>query len=62
MNYENGDAHFELNDGNHRLEAYKRLGINEYYVIVHSADTLPPRGRGISGAGAGGVMSFGREK
>jgi len=25
---------FELNDGNHRLEAYLRLGINEYYVIV----------------------------
>lgn len=25
---------FELNDGNHRLEAYSRLGIEEYYVIV----------------------------
>ncbi len=25
---------FELNDGNHRHEAYSRLGINEYYVIV----------------------------
>lgn len=25
---------FELNDGNHRLEAYSRLGIAEYYVIV----------------------------
>ena len=25
---------FELNDGNHRYEAYKRLGITEYYVIV----------------------------
>ena len=24
---------FELNDGNHRLEAYNRLGINEYFVI-----------------------------
>ncbi|MCI8372740.1 MAG: ParB N-terminal domain-containing protein, partial [Lachnospiraceae bacterium] len=28
------DSGFELNDGNHRLEAYKRLGIKEYYVIV----------------------------
>lgn len=28
------DGQFELNDGNHRLEAYKRLGIEEYYVIV----------------------------
>ncbi|MDE7266692.1 MAG: ParB/RepB/Spo0J family partition protein, partial [Lachnospiraceae bacterium] len=25
---------FELNDGNHRLEAYSRLGIKEYYVII----------------------------
>ena len=25
---------FELNDGNHRYEAYTRLGITEYYVIV----------------------------
>jgi len=25
---------FELNDGNHRLEAYKRKGIEEYFVIV----------------------------
>lgn len=25
---------FELNDGNHRLEAYRRLGIREYYVVV----------------------------
>lgn len=25
---------FELNDGNHRLEAYNRLGIKEYPVIV----------------------------
>lgn len=24
----------ELNDGNHRYEAYTRLGIKEYYVIV----------------------------
>ncbi|MBQ9123253.1 MAG: ParB N-terminal domain-containing protein [Lachnospiraceae bacterium] len=29
-----GDGEFELNDGNHRLEAYSRLGIEEYYVIV----------------------------
>lgn len=28
------DGEFELNDGNHRLEAYARLGIEEYYVIV----------------------------
>lgn len=28
------DGVFELNDGNHRLEAYSRLGIKEYYVIV----------------------------
>ncbi len=28
------DGHFELNDGNHRFEAYQRLGIEEYYVIV----------------------------
>lgn len=28
------DGEFELNDGNHRLEAYSRLGITEYYVIV----------------------------
>ena len=25
---------FELNDGNHRHEAYARLGVEEYYVIV----------------------------
>lgn len=28
------DGEFELNDGNHRLEAYLRLGVAEYYVIV----------------------------
>ena len=28
------DGEFELNDGNHRLEAYSRLQIKEYYVIV----------------------------
>jgi hypothetical protein len=28
------DGEFELNDGNHRLEAYTRLGINEYQVII----------------------------
>ena len=32
VSYYNGE--FELNDGNHRLEAYNRLGINEYFVIV----------------------------
>ena len=28
------DGSFELNDGNHRHEAYKRKGIEEYFVIV----------------------------
>lgn len=28
------DEGFELNDGNHRLEAYSRLGIKEIYVII----------------------------
>lgn len=28
------DKGFELNDGNHRFEVYRRLGIKEYYVIV----------------------------
>ncbi len=28
------DGGFELNDGNHRFEAYSRLGIKEYYVII----------------------------
>lgn len=28
------DGGFELNDGNHRFEAYSRLGIESYYVIV----------------------------
>lgn len=28
------DGGFELNDGNHRFEAYSRLGISESYVIV----------------------------
>lgn len=32
VNY--ADSEFELNDGNHRLEAYSRMGITEYYVIV----------------------------
>lgn len=32
VHYVNGE--FELNDGNHRLEAYSRLGIKEYYVII----------------------------
>ena len=32
VNYYQGE--FELNDGNHRHEAYSRLGIDEYYVIV----------------------------
>lgn len=32
VHYVNGE--FELNDGNHRYEAYARLGIREAYVIV----------------------------
>lgn len=28
------DGQFELNDGNHRFEAYSRLGVKDYYVIV----------------------------
>lgn len=32
VHYVDGD--FELNDGNHRFEAYARLGIKEYYVII----------------------------
>ena len=31
---DNKDGAFELNDGNHRLEAYSRLGIKVYSVIV----------------------------
>lgn len=31
---DSADGEFELNDGNHRLEAYSRLGIGEYAVIV----------------------------
>ena len=27
------EGEFELNDGNHRLEAFKRLGIERYHVI-----------------------------
>lgn len=32
VHYVNGE--FELNDGNHRLQAYSNLGVEEYYVIV----------------------------
>lgn len=32
VHYVEGD--FELNDGNHRLEAYSRLGVEKYYMIV----------------------------
>ena len=32
------DGVFELNDGNHRLEAYKRLGVGEYYVVVWTTE------------------------
>ena len=34
MDEDKTDGAFELNDGNHRLEAYSRLGIEEYYVII----------------------------
>lgn len=29
---------YELNDGNHRLEALKRLNINEFWVIIWETD------------------------
>ena len=32
VNYENGI--YELNDGNHRYEALKKLNINKYWVII----------------------------
>jgi hypothetical protein len=28
------DNDYELNDGNHRFEALKKLGINQYWVII----------------------------
>ena len=28
------DGHYELNDGNHRLEALKSLGITSFWVII----------------------------
>ena len=31
---DNKDGTFELNDGNHRFEAYSRLGIKDHYIIV----------------------------
>ena len=33
------DNGYELNDGNHRYEALKRLGINEYWVIIWETQT-----------------------
>lgn len=27
------EGEFELNDGNHRLEAFRRLGVERYHVI-----------------------------
>jgi hypothetical protein len=36
VNYFNGT--FELNDGNHRYEALKRSGIDEYFFIVWTTD------------------------
>lgn len=42
------DGEFELNDGNHRLEAFKRLGVERYHVIFwctekHEFDQLMER-------------------
>lgn len=42
------DGEFEMNDGNHRLEAFKRLGIDTYSVILwcteqHEFDQLMER-------------------
>ncbi len=42
------DGEFELNDGNHRLEAFRRLGIERYHVIFwcteqHEFDQLMNR-------------------
>jgi hypothetical protein len=28
------DGYFELNDGNHRFEAYSRLGITKHYFVI----------------------------
>ena len=35
---EHPDGVFELNDGNHRHEAYSRLNIKDYYVIVWATE------------------------
>jgi len=35
---ENGHGAFELNDGNHRWEAYRRLGMNQCHVIFWITD------------------------
>lgn len=32
--HDHPDGEFELNDGNHRYEAYSRLGIKESYVVI----------------------------
>lgn len=42
------DGEFEMNDGNHRLEAFKRLGVERYHVIFwcteqHEYDQLMER-------------------
>lgn len=34
INEDTGESEFELNDGNHRFEAYTRLGIGECHVII----------------------------
>lgn len=38
MDDEHPDGAFELNDGNHRLEAYSRLGIGEYFIIIWATE------------------------
>ena len=42
------DGEFEMNDGNHRLEAFKRLGVERYHIIFwcteqHEFDQLLER-------------------
>lgn len=36
VNYSGGV--FEMNDGNHRLEAFRRLGVEKYFVVVWCTD------------------------
>jgi len=36
----NVNGKHELNDGNHRLEALRRLGVNEYWVIIWETSNI----------------------